>query len=362
MKIYVLPISGGGFISQIALLAELYDATYDDSYDYHRAIRQGSTAAIPGTPDLVLSSSGGNVAAYLAMVSGWSSTGIYQNIKSVKSEIFVQPWTPSFLPSGIMFYSTKSIYRNGTGMDQLFSSMFTPVSIKQTEIWSGTYNTNSQRGALFCNLDRSDAFVKDDILSEGTILYDCDPFNYLSGDVVDISKVVHASAAIPFVTEGVYIDGKRYIDGGVAYSSPLIPISEHLKVNLEKHFESTSPDTKLVQMFYFCSYDMDQRFNDSMYDASIGLLVHSSGLQDRAFALNFIRQFADVGIEPAKYEDLTSKKLREILRSIQHKSYIIFLFPRNALAVDVANFTTKQLLQYMNWTIKNYSAIVWSSK
>lgn len=362
MKIYVLPISGGGFISQIALLAEVYDATYDSTYDYYRSIRMGSKSAIPGTPDLVLCSSGGNVAAYLAMVSGWSSSGIYQNIKSIKSGIFVQPWTPSFLPSGIMFYSTKSIYRNGVGMDQLFSSMYTPVSIKQTEIWSGTYNTSSQRGALFCNLDAKEAFVNDTLISNGTILYDCDPFTYVNGDTAKISKIVHASAAIPFVTEGVYIDSARHLDGGVAYSSPLIPISEHLKVNLERHLESSPADTKIVQMFYFCSYDMDQRFNDTMYDESIGLLVHSSGLQDRAFALNFIRQFADVGVEPKKYDNLNSKILRDILKSIQYKSYIIFLFPRNSQAVDVANFTTTQLLQYMDLATKNYSAIIWSSK
>jgi len=364
MKIYVLPISGGGFVSQIALLAEVYDATYDcdNTYDYHRSVRLGSKSAQPGTPDLVLASSGGNVAAYLAMVSGWSSSGLAQNIKSVHSSIFVQPWTPPFLPSGIMFYSTKSIYRNGTGMDQLFTSMFTPQSVKQTEIWSGTYNTNSQKGGMFCNLAKENAFLQDDLVEDGMILYDCDPCTYVDGDLLTISKVVHASAAIPFVTEGIYIGEDRYIDGGVAYSSPLIPMSEHLKASLKKRMDSNSMDERIVQLFYFCSYDMDQRFNDSMYDTSIGALVHSSGLQDRAFALNFIRQFADVGVVPAKYDDLTSAKLRVILKGMQHKSFVIFLFPRNSVAVDVANFTTKQLIEYMNWAKKNYSAIVWCAK
>lgn len=355
MKIYVLPISGGGFVSQLGLLAELYDATNDPTSTIDK-----------GTPDLVLSSSGGNVAAYLAMVSGWSSTGIMHNIRSVKSGIFVQPWTPPFLPTWLMFPFTQSIYRNGSGMDQLFTSLYTPRSITQTEIWTGTYNATSQRCGLFCNLGKDSAFVKDDLILNGTILYDADEFKYLDGDTGKIAKAVYASAAIPFVTEGIYIGKDKYVDGGLSYSSPLIPISDHLKVCLDRYLAGgvslSTSGRPLIQMFYFCSYDMDSRFSDSMYTKSIGLLIHSSGLQDRAFARLFLQQFFPMNQDPKIYASLNSVTLRAALEEIKDLHYIVFLYPHNARSINVADFTAEQLKEYVEWTKKNYGAIIWTSK
>lgn len=365
VKIYVLPISGGGFVSQLALLAELYDATFED--DFAHTMRDSSLGivhkrSLPGTPDLVLASSGGNVAAYLAMVSGWSSGGITNNISAVKASIFVQPWTPPFLPSWVMFPFTQSLYRNGSGMDQLFMAMYTPASIKQTEIWTGTYNTTTQRCGLFCNLSKEDAFVQDGAAPYGNILYDADPYKYLNGDVVKISKAVHASAAIPFITEGIYIDDSKYIDGGLAYSSPIIPISDQLKVALDKYFQTPSPCRKLLQLFYFCSYDMDQQFTDSMWTKSVGLMIHSSALQDRAFSLSFSRQYINFQKDPQIYKHLDSKKLRQVLGEIKNKSYIVFLYPLDARSLNVADFSQQQLKEYVAWTRKHYAAIIWVSQ
>lgn len=247
-------------------------------------------------------------------------------------------------------------------MDQLFMNMYTPMSIRQTEIWTGTYNTTSQRCGLFCNLSKEDAFIKDGAAQYGNILYDADPYRYLDGDVVKISKTVHASAAIPFITEGVYIDDSKYLDGGLGYSSPIVPISDQLKVALDQYFQIPSPCKKLLQLFYFCSYDMDQQFADSMWTKSIGLMIHSSALQDRAFALSFSRQYVRFETDPRIYKQLDSKKLRQILGEIKNKSYIVFLFPLNARSLNVADFSQQQLKEYVTWSRNNYAAYIWVSQ
>jgi hypothetical protein len=362
-KIYVLPISGGGFVSQLALLSELYDATVEDDMDHHvrdQFLGINHRKSLPGTPDLVLASSGGNVAAYLAMVSGWSSSAIANNMRAVKSSIFVQPWTPSFLPTWVMYPFTQSVYRNGSGMEELFTSMYTPISIKQTEIWSGTYNTISQKSRLFCNLSEENSFIKASSITHRIPLYDSDSMVYLDGDIVKISKAVHASAAIPIVTEGVYIDSIKYSDGGVSYSSPLVPISEHLKKSVDKYLKVPSPCKKVIQMFYFCSYDMEQLFPDTVY-AKVGLLIHSSALQDRAASLSFMEKYTELE-DPVLYPSLNSKKLREILREIKDKSYLVWFYPLNAKSVNVADFSFKELQEYVEWTRKNYAAIIWIGK
>ena len=60
MKIFILPVSGGGFATQLGILYYLLEAK--------RII-----------PDIVLGSSGGNVAAYISMLSNWYHKTILKN-------------------------------------------------------------------------------------------------------------------------------------------------------------------------------------------------------------------------------------------------------------------------------------------
>lgn len=339
MKIYILPISGGGFPAQIGLLKELYKST--------------KTSDKPGIkPDLVFASSGGNVAAYIAMLGDWTDTGISRNCTLLDSSLFVESWTPPFFPTWIAFPLTKSVYRNGEGVKRLFDQIFTPNSIQKTEIWTGTYNATKQQAAMFCNKSIETSIIKD--FGEDSYIYDMQPSQYLNGNVNEISKCCYASASIPYLTPGVMIGKDRFLDGGAMYASPLAAMSPRLTDALSSR-KSDEP----IQFLYFCSYDMDSRFTDSFYSQTVGVLVHSTLIQDRIFAVNLLKQYGKVKSTPEVYKNLCSSDLRKVMDLYQNKSYVMAFFPKGSPSVPVTNFTSKMLENSICQVKNNVSMFVW---
>jgi hypothetical protein len=340
MKIYVLPVSGGGFAVQIGLLKAIYDATMGKK-------------CIGITPDLVLGSSGGNVAAYLAMIGNWCSNSIMKNSHLINSSLFVESWTPPFFPSWIAFPLTKSIYRNGQGVKELFNKVYTPSSIDTTEIWSGTYNTVSQKSAFFCNKSIEKSLIKD--TGEPTYIYDMEPSVYLNGDRDKIAKVCHASASIPIMTEGVIINDQLHIDGGAGFASPFTPLSPKItEIIHRKTYDEP------IQLYHFSSYDMNQRFSDSFYSNSIGLLIHSSLVQDRAATIDYLSKFGKVNPMPTIHEDVNHNILRVIINELGSKSYVMALSPKRSLSVTLTSFTGKDVVKIVNQIELDFTVMVWT--
>lgn len=339
MKIYILPISGGGFAPQLGLLVQLFAATKTQTGDGYR-------------PDLVLASSGGNVASYIAMMGNWTDTSIIRNCQLIDSSIFIQSWTPPFFPTWILFPITGSLYKAADGIEKLYSELYNKTSIQRTEIWTGTYNETKQKAVMFCNRSRSDSLIQDD--GSDTYIYDQIPSIYLEGNIQEIGKACYASAAMPFITPGVVIRGDRYLDGGAAYSSPLIPMESKLCKVLDRAVGSEP-----IQIFYFCSYDMDMKFNDSMYSSSIGLLVHSSLLQDRACALSVARKYGKVKDTPKIYNGLSPPILRDVLKVYEKSSYLIMFFPKGSPTVNVTNFAGKDVCKIIKDINYKYSAYLY---
>ena len=129
MKLLVLPVSGGAFPLQLALIAELSNPIHHINKNIE--------------PDLVMASSGGNVAAYISLAAQWDGNKISDIAKNLHSSMFIQSWWPSylkFMPSWMIGYFKGSLYCNGSGATELFEKMFTPETIAKTEIWTGTLN------------------------------------------------------------------------------------------------------------------------------------------------------------------------------------------------------------------------------
>lgn len=339
MKIYILPVSGGAFVVQIAFLKVIYEATKD----------KNGTGIIP---DLVLSSSGGNVAAYMSMIGKWNDGCLMKNIHFLNSSLFVESWTPPFFPTWIAFPLTRSVYKNGQGIKNLFHKIYTPKTIQNTEIWTGTYNSTTQKAAFFCNKSFETSRIKDK--GDNSYIYDSESGIYLNGDIDNISKACYASASIPYITPGVMIKENKHIDGGVAYASPLIPLSPKVTEVLKNE--------KLIQLYYFSSYNMDDKFQDSLYSNSVGLLVHSSLLQDRAFALNILKQYGDVNKEPIIHVNINSSKLRSIINSLINKSFIIMFSPVVSYSVTVSNFDVDNLINIIKKVENNFTVHIWILK
>lgn len=339
MKIYIAPVSGGGFPAQLGLYKELYKATK----------KKDGTGM---KPDIVFASSGGNVASYIAMMGNWTDTGISRNCKLIDASLFIESQTPPFFPTWIMLPLTGSVYRNGAGVKRLFEQVFTTNSIQSTEIWTGTYNKDRQQAAMFCNRSLESAYIKD--FGEASYIYDMESSHYLNGNIDEIGKCCYASASIPYLTPGVVIGKEKYSDGGTMYASPLAAMSPRLGETL-----SAQKNGEPIQILYFCSYDMDAKFNDSFYSATVGALVHSSLIQDRIFAVNLLKQYGKVNPDPLVYKNLNTDQLREVMADLERKSYVIAFFPKGSPTVSITTFNSRTLEKAVALVENHVSMFVW---
>lgn len=334
MKIYVLPVSGGGFVVQIALLKILNESAENFK------------------PDLVLGSSGGNVSAYLSMVGDWNYSSIVKNSYLISSKLFVESWTPSFLPSWLALPLTKSVYRSSDGVKNLFKKIYNQDSVTNTEIWSGTYNKDTQKAAFFCNKSLENAFLKD--LNVNEHIYDREESVYLNGNVEEIADACYASASIPYITSGVKIKGEKHVDGGVAYASPLVPLKNKIINTIRKQ-----KSDELIQIIHFSSYNMDEVFSDNLYSNSIGLLIHSTLLHDRDACVSFLREFGTISEIPEIYNRGNKEILSRLINELKDSSYVMMLSPNVSMSISVTNFDSTEVIDIINKTEKDFRIFVW---
>jgi hypothetical protein len=229
--VYVLPVSGGYFPLQLAELTWMANAP---------------------KPTLVLGSSGGNIAGYIATAASWSPTGIDQVIGNMYSNLFIKSWWPAYLPylpSVLKGYFKGSAYNSNDAFIDVFSNLFkestAAATLASTELWSGTYNTTAGATQLFCSRSQSDALLQPSPATQD-LLNVIAPI-YTQGDARLLAKVCFASAAVPAVFPAQSIQGSSYIDGGTAYSSPLT----ELRPELERILGGKS-----IHITYFSPYNI----------------------------------------------------------------------------------------------------------
>lgn len=213
MYVLVLPVSGGGFVSQLAIIQHLCEIKF--------------------VPNLILASSGGNVAAYIAAAANWEWAAIERISRELRQEFFYKPWCDVSIMSNIIGYFKGNIYNQGVGIHDFFKKHFTEESIVKYEIWTGTYNKNRQKSRLFCNKRKEDSIL-DVSCIDYELTQSMTPL-FTNGDIKLIGDAGIASASIPSVVPSQKINDEEYIDGGVSSSSPLSimqePIFKHVKNN-----------------------------------------------------------------------------------------------------------------------------------
>ena len=88
MFVFILPVSGGGFVSQLAGLQHL---------------------CVSGIkPTITLASSGGNVASFIASASGWKWAGIERIASELSYDLFVSQWGSISVLSSITAFFQKN--------------------------------------------------------------------------------------------------------------------------------------------------------------------------------------------------------------------------------------------------------------
>lgn len=135
MRCTVLPVSGEAFVAQLALFS-----------------------IVPKMNDIILASSGGNIATYIGLAADYNVYSIERILRSIDSSMLLKSWWPSpfsFMPSWVAGYSRGSYYDRGTGFESLFQTLFTPDTIGRKEIWTGTTCCSSSKCQLFCNKQES---------------------------------------------------------------------------------------------------------------------------------------------------------------------------------------------------------------
>lgn len=180
-------------------------------------------------PVATLAASGGNCAAYAALVAEWEPTKIVPIMENICDSIQVTPrarFTPLNLALG--FFSPNVGMYEEHGLDAFYNKHVTESMLRGSEIWTATFNNQSNRTALFCSTSREKAIITPPSPAQ-LHMYHCEEPIY--GLTVQESCMVgRASASIPLLMADVFIHGAPHSDGGIHYASPFLLLASRIPV------------------------------------------------------------------------------------------------------------------------------------
>jgi len=338
MYILVLPVSGGGFVSQLGILQHLCESKF--------------------VPDITLASSGGNVAAYVAAAADWKWPGIERIARELSQDLFVCPWNNVIAISMIMGYFKGDVYNKGSGVHGFLGRHFTEKTIAKYEIWTGTYNENRQKARLFCN--RS---VKDSILDISQIDHDLTQSMesvFANGNIGLIADCAVASASIPALVPSQKIMGEDYIDGGIAGASPLTIMREPLL----KHTKSKDESLHII---YVNSVDLSSPNSKPSHNVidtwrqATRNLVRSQTVIDRLSGYELLRCHQGNQGTMNKEEFICTYDNLERVKIIQSKvKYsMLEIYPVGNFDIDVTRFNGEDIVKAIHLSYANCRCRLW---
>lgn len=340
MHVLVLPVSGGGFVSQLGIIQHLCEAKI--------------------IPDVVLASSGGNVAAYVAAAANWKWPAIERISKELTQSLFLKPWSSVSTLAFIIGYFKGNVYSKGSGVHDFLLGHFTEETIKNYEIWTGTYNKNKQKARLFCNRKKSDSIINLDDEKDYNLTQCMEPI-FADGNIEIISKAGVASASIPAIVPAELINDEYYIDGGIAAASPLTlmqdQILRHIKIKNEP-----------LHIIYINSIDLESTklkhchnvldtWKQATYD-----LVRSQTVIDRYSGYSMIRCQAKSPTDKLKHDEFKcDSKMMEKIKKLQATfSYsMLEIYPTINIDVNLTSFNGNDVINCISKSYKNCKCRFW---
>jgi predicted acylesterase/phospholipase RssA len=335
MYVFIAPVSGGGFVSQLAILQHLCESDI--------------------IPDISLASSGGNVAIYIAAAAGWKWAGIERIARELRGDLFVRPWS-SILPlSFIIGYFKGDVFNKGGGVKDLLTHFFPLQSISTYEIWTGTFNKHRQRARLFCNKK-----MEDSILDVSCIDHDLNrsmaPI-FMGGHIEAIAKASMASASIPAVVPAEIIEEEAHIDGGVAGASPLSIMQEPILKYVRTHGSS-------LHLFYINSIDISSSIGKECHNVvdtwrqATTDLIRSQTVNDRLSAYELLRCHPGVLRQEqfeCTYDNI--ERVKKIQAKIRYS--LLEIYPKTNLDINVINFTGDEVVGSIKAAYDNCACRLW---
>lgn len=348
-RVLVLPVSGGAFPHQLALLEELLSVT-------------------PDPHQVVLGTSGGNVCANLLLAANYNLRRFDKIIDKLDGNIFAKEWSElNVLPTSVWAYLKGSAYQQVDPVP-LFESIFKCKNMQAFELWTTTYNRSAQKVQLWCNKGSSSLnFDSFDPLENR-----CLPPRLLDGNVTMMAKVAMASASIPLMVEGIMIDtsnvqvlgSQSYVhessydlhqDGGVAASSPLSVLRDPLIATYNS-----------LHIDYISSYDIESlpptKPALTMIDKSLQTLkslLQSLNYSDRRVAIDLIKTTGKSTHEEGIADAEVLAKLQTIRAT--HKRSLLELYPESSTEIDIINIKIEQIRSIIKTSRHKYRYRLWLS-
>lgn len=330
MDILILPVSGGHFPIQMGILCDLCDIKY--------------------RPEVVMSTSGGNLTAYTGLAANWQSNQIYRVTSGLSSSLMLNKWS-NIIPTWSVGYYKGSMYDfTDNKLVDYMENFFTEENISSTEIWSGTANCEVGKASIFCNLCKNESILKPHVDSK---LYATLPPVYLNHDIKKITDVAIASAALPILMPSKIIDGHSHSDGGHYYSSPLTPLQDSI------------PDK--YRMIMISSYNIEGTCKTigkekcTMLDKTLDTfsrIVEGLCVQDRLCAIKLVgKKINRREGEIQRMEDLASLIEEQKL----YKRSFIELYPNTKKKIDITNFNYRHVHEIIEQQHCNYNYRFWTS-
>ena len=335
MYVMIIPVSGGGFVSQLGIIQHICEMGIK--------------------PDLIMASSGGNVAAYIAAAAKWKWPGIERIAEDINQNMFIKPWSNISSISLLFGYFKCDIYDHGDGVKDFFYRYFNSKNIGDYEIWTGTYNKTRQKSSLFCNRSRNESIL-DPVILDHELTQSLDPI-YLDRNIDMIAKASIASASIPSIVPAEIINNEEYVDGGVSSASPFIimqdAIRNHIIINNKK-----------MHLIYINSIDLSQKqikpcnniidnWRQSMHN-----IVRSQTVIDRLAAYQLLRFFpGEMNKEEfsCSYENL--QRVKRIQKKYQYS--LLEIYPLNYNEVNILNFTGNNVIEHIRNVYPNCACRFW---
>lgn len=335
MQVLVLPISGGAFVNQLAILQHL--------------------CCVHFIPDITLSSSGGNVAAYVAAAADWKWPAIERIARKLTPKLFLSPWSTITPIAQTIGFFQCNLYNKGSGVYDFLSHYFTKETITKYEIWTGTFNKTKQRAQLFCNRSQEDSILDCNCIDR-ELIKGMDPI-FAAGDIEIIARAGVASASIPGLVPAQIINDDLCVDGGVAGASPLNIMQEPI-------LKYVKDKGKGLHIFYVNFIDLsasEEQQCKNVIDTWKGAaknIIHYQNVIDRLSGYSLIRcQQGKMNKAEfiCNYENL--KRIRNIQQKVKYT--LIEIYPKGKYEVDMINFKEEDVIRGIHQTYKNVACRFW---
>jgi predicted acylesterase/phospholipase RssA len=337
MYIFILPISGGRFVSQLAGLQYLCENDIK--------------------PNVTLASSGGNVAALIASAANWKWAGIERVSRDLTNDLFAMQWSNISVVSSIIGWFQASRYKEGKNITGFLNKYFTKETIMNDEVWTGTFNKDQKRTCLFCN-------KKDSILDISYINFDLTQSTlpiFANGDINLIGKYGTASASIPSLVPPQKIIGSWYEDGGVSSSSPLTVMSDPILNYVVKNNSS-------MHLIYLNSINLSNHKENSINNIIDNIkittedFIRSSVVNDRLAAYKLLKNFEKVDHDVIDNKEFICNYINiEKIKTIQTlvKYSLLEIYPNTKYEINIINFNGDDIINEIHKSYKDLSCRFW---